>query len=432
MSDTLDISYEPLAPDSKFRTHAVFSEVRRNCPVHRYETSPEFRAEQAANDRVIEPTTEFWSVLRYDDCVEVLQSPEAFSNLFGPGPEWRVRATPDGMLLVADAPAHRRQRQIANKGFLPKVVEARKPQIQAAVDCLIDDLGPRGRADVMGDLAVPLTVAMITDFFGAGRDRRNDVARWGQAIVAATGGDRAAAQAGAVAIGELSAMVSEIITMRRRALGAGEELPADVLSALITAEDDDEGSRFNDQEICLAAVQFLTAGFETTATAIGNAVYLLCTHPGERSKLENDWSLLDTAVEEILRFESPIEGTFRSTKCPVVIGGHPIPEKAKVRVVYASANRDERRFPDADRFTIDRPATEVRRHIAFGSGMHTCIGSALARAELRIALRTLLTRLPGLALDPANPPERNTSYLINGFSSVPVVWDPGKARPRST
>src|SRR5690606_19707844 len=131
------------------------------------------------------------------------------------------------------------------------------------------------------------------------------------------------------------------------------------------------------------AMQFLTAGFETTATAIGSAIFLFCTHPDQRAKLANDWALLDTAVEEVLRFESPVEGTFRTATCPVTIGGTDLPAGAKVRVVYASANRDTERFTDPDAFRIDRPAAELRRHIAFGSGPHACIGSALARAELQ-------------------------------------------------
>jgi hypothetical protein len=141
--------------------------------------------------------------------------------------------------------------------------------------------------------------------------------------------------------------------------------------------------------------------------------------------------LLDNAVEEVLRFESPIEGLFRTATGPYSVGGRRLPADAKVRVVFASANRDQARFPDADVFRIDRPAAELRKHIAFGHGSHACIGSALARAELRIALRTVLTRLPGLRPDPDRPPERTTSFTVNGFTSVPVVWDPERVRPRT-
>jgi hypothetical protein len=424
------MSYDPLAFASKLRAHEIFAGLRRDCPVHHHEMPAEELDRQAANTRVAAPTREFWSVLRYDDCARVLQSPEQFSNLQGPGPERRVRTGTDGMLLVADDPAHRRQRQIANKGFLPRVVQARTSLIQGAADDLLDGVAPRGRADVMTELSIPLTVAMITDFFGAGGDRRDDIARWGSAIVGANGGDRAAVEASTEAITGLMTFIVGIVNERRAESAAGRDPANDVLTALINAEH--EGKRFTDEEICVAAMQFLSAGFETTATAIGSAVQLLCTHPSERAKLEADWSLLDNACEEILRFESPVEGTFRTANCPVTVGGEDLPADAKVRIVYASANRDETRFPDAGAFRIDRPATELRRHIAFGHGPHACIGSALARAELRIALRTVLTRLPGLELDPDRPPLRNASFTVNGYSSVPIVWDTGMARPRES
>src|SRR5581483_2024834 len=247
-------------------------------------------------------------------------------------------------------------------------------------------------------------------------------------IVGANGGDEAAVAASTEAITGLMTFVVATVNERRADADAGREPADDVLTALINAEH--EGRRFTDEEICVAAMQFLSAGFETTATAIGSAVVLMCTHPGERAKLEADWSLLDNACEEVLRYESPIEGTFRTTNHPVTVGGLQLPADANVRVVSASANRDETRFPDADVFRIDRPATELRRHIAFGHGPHACIGSALARAELRIALRTLLTRLPGLDLDPRRTPERSPSFTVNGYASVPVVWDTAAVRPR--
>jgi cytochrome P450 len=207
--------------------------------------------------------------------------------------------------------------------------------------------------------------------------------------------------ASAKAITGLMTFVVSIVHERREEAAAGREPANDVLTALINAEH--EGRRLTDEEISVAAMQFLSAGFETTATAIGSAVVLMCTHPGERARLEADWSLLDNACEEILRFESPIEGTFRTANHPVTVAGERLPADAKVRVVYASANRDEARFPDAEVFRIDRPAVELRSHIAFGHGSHACIGSALARAELRIALRTVLTRRTRTASCPGSP-----------------------------
>jgi cytochrome P450 len=383
-------------------------------------------ARQEASYMVAEPTEEFWSVFRYADVVGVLQEPRIYSNKEGPGPERMMQLGDDGMLLFADDPAHQRQRQIANKAFLPRMVEQRIPLIQQVIDEILERLAAGGSADVVRDMSIPLTVALITDIFGVGADRRDDVARWGPVIMAAMGGEPEVVQAAATATFEMFAFVTEVITERRKALDNGESLPDHVLSAMIQAEH--EGSRFTDPEILMCANIFLVAGYETTATAIGNAMWLLCTHPDQRAKLEADWSLLDHAIEEILRFEPPIEGTFRSTTEPTRLVDTDLPARAKVRLVYASANRDERQFTDPHEFRIDRPVAELRRHVTFGQGPHACLGSALARAEIRVALRAILERLPGLRLDPDHAPVRSTALTVNGFASVPVVWDvPGGA-----
>jgi cytochrome P450 len=159
---------------------------------------------------------------------------------------------------------------------------------------------------------------------------------------------------------------------------------------------------------------------------------LLCTHPEERQKLAADPGLIDRAVEEILRYRSPLEGLFRTATDDVELAGCPIPKGAKIRVVWASANHDEQQFEAADRFIVDRDPAELRKHVAFGLGPHSCLGAALARAELRIALSTLLRRLPDLDLDPADPPVRNKVLTINGYVRVPVRWDPSAAQPAAT
>jgi cytochrome P450 len=197
---------------------------------------------------------------------------------------------------------------------------------------------------------------------------------------------------------------------------------------MITAEDD--GNTFSDEEILMAAHQFLTAGFESTATGIGNGLYRLFTNPGERAKLEADWSLLDNAVEEILRYDAPVEGTFRTTTKPVTINGVDLPAGAKVRVVYASANRDADRFDDPDEFLIDRPIGDLRKHVTFATGPHACLGSALARTEIRVAVEAVLRRLPGIVLDADHPATRSDALTVNGFLTIPATWDPATALPR--
>jgi cytochrome P450 len=415
------IDYDPFDKAVKDDPHRWFDRLRAQCPVHHHRLEGVDLDRINANPLVARPTDEFWSVFGYDDCAAILQDPGRFSSKEGPGPERLMAMNDKGMLIYADDPAHMLQRRIANKAFTPRMVEALKAQIQAIADDLVDSIADAGEADVMADFSVPLTIRVITRILGEGEDRVADFWRWGNATIAGFGGDQAALEASFVAMMELFEFLMGIIGRRRQMLADGLEPPDDVLTALIRA--DFEGATFTDDEILMACHQLLTAGFETTSTATGNAVYRLCTNPEQRAKLEGDWSLLDTAVEEILRYDAPIEGLFRTTTEPVEIGGCPIPAGAKVRVMYASANHDEAHFTDASEFRIDRDPQEVRKHLAFGHGPHACIGASLARSEIRIGLRTLLGRLPGLRLDPTSPPVRNTSLFITGFSSVPVVWD---------
>jgi len=419
--------YDPLSSEVKQDPQRYFRELRASCPVHHHRLHDVDVDRMNANPLVARPTAEFWSVFRYGDCAGILQDPEHFSSREGPGPERLQPLNEDGMLLWADDPAHRHQRRIANKAFTPRMVEQMRPRIQQVVDELLSGLAGRGRAELMSDFAVPLAITVIAEILGVGRERVSDFRRWGNATVAAFGGDQDAIEHSVVAMTELFGFLGELIVARRAIAADGGEPPDDVLTSLIMS--DYEGSRFTDDEILMASHQLLTAGFETTSTAIGNAVYLLCTNPSERDKLARDADLVDTLVEEVLRYEAPIEGLFRTTTDAVSVDGTDLPLGAKVRVVFASANRDGSQFEDPDTFRADRDPTEVRRHLAFGFGPHACIGAPLARAELRAAVTSLFGRLPGLALDPEHRPERNDALIINGFRTLPVRWDPVGSPP---
>lgn len=414
--------YDPLSPESKQDPEALFRILRDECPVHHYVLPSDKANRINENPLVAQPTSEFWSVLRYEDCLRVLRDGNTFSSKDGPGPEYMLPLTKDGVLLFADNPAHIRQRRIAQKAFTPRSVELLEPHIQDLADRLIDGIMERGSMDLMAEFAIPLTARMIARILGIDDSRFADFQRWGNAIVAAFGGGEAAADAGFAAMGELFAFVQEVIDLVRAGGHLPREIEEGVLASLVRAEY--EGDHLTDEEIRLATMQLLVAGFETTSTATGAGIYLLCTHPAERQKLIDEPALIKNAVEEILRFMAPLEGLFRTTTEDVEISGCPVPKGSKVRVVFSSANRDEAMFSNSAEFRIDRDEFELRNHVGFGSGIHTCIGAALARAELRIGIGTLLSRLPGLALDGSGPPpERNPSLVINGFVSMPVRWD---------
>ncbi len=433
VNDEIAQTYEPMSADVKQDPERFWRVLREVEPVHHYRLPAEMANVISQNPLAARPTEEFWSILRYADVRHVLMNPKEFSSLEGPGPERMTPLVEGGVLLFADDPVHLRQRRLAAKAFTPASVEQLLPQIQATVDGLIDAVMDKGSMEVLRDVSLPMSIRTIARIVGVPIERVDDFRRWGNAIVAAFGGDPEALNEGFVGLGELFAYTQQLID----AIRAGEEesispdLANGVLAGLVHAEVD--GTRLSDDELRLSVMQLITAGFETTSTATANGVHLLCTHDEQRALFEaGDDEVVRMAVEEIVRFMSPLEGLFRTANHDVELGKCPIPAGAKIRAVFAAANRDEEQFTDAGSFRIDRDPTELRKHIGFGLGPHACIGAALARAELRIVLETLFRRLPGMRIDEARPPVRSTALVINGLNELHVTWDPDRALPASS
>jgi cytochrome P450 len=207
---------------------------------------------------------------------------------------------------------------------------------------------------------------------------------------------------------------------RKALLAEGGEPPDDLLTSLL--QEHETGQKLTDDEFVGCAIQLMAAGHETISNFISNAVYLLCTQVGERAKLEAKPELLESAVEEVLRFESPAQAMPRRVTTDTVFGGCPIPSGARVHVLFGAANRDGSIFHHPDRFDIDRDLSLVRQHVAFGFGVHACVGASLARLEGRVALERLLTRLRHLELDPGHQPVRSTTHYVRGWKSLWVRW----------
>jgi cytochrome P450 len=429
-------TYNPMSPEVKQDPESYWRVLRTTEPVHHYRLPAEMSNVISQNPLAAKPTDEFWSVLRYADVRHVLMNPKEFSSLEGPGPERMTPLVEGGVLLFADDPVHLRQRRLAAKAFTPASVDRLILRIQETVDGLIDGVRDEGSMEVLRDVALPMSIRTIARIVGVPVERVDDFRRWGNAIVAAFGGDPDALNDGFVGLSELFSYVQQLID----AIRAGEEdaigpdLAEGVLAGLVHA--DVEGTRLNDDELRLAVMQLITAGFETTSTATANGIHLLCSHPQQRALFEaGDENVVRMAVEEIVRFMSPLEGLFRTTNHDVELGKCPIPAGAKIRAVFAAANRDEEQFTDAGSFRIDRDPAELRKHIGFGLGPHACIGAALARAELRIVLETLFRRLPGLWIDESKPPIRSKALVINGLTELNIRWDPEKvllARSRTS
>lgn len=316
-------------------------------------------------------------------------------------------------MLDADPPHHTRLRKLVAREFTSRRVEALRPRVQQITDELLDAMlaTPAGRADLVDALAFPLPMTVICELIGVPSMDREAFRAWSNEIVAPTGPEPSQK-----ATTEMAAYLVGLIEEKRSAPGE------DLLSALIRTSDED-GDRLSRDELVGMAFLLLVAGHETTVSLISNGVRALLQHPDQLAALRADRSLLDNAVEEMLRFDGPVEtATWRFTSEPVEIGGTVIPAKEPVWVVLASASRDPERFAAADDFDITR---EPRGHMAFGHGIHFCLGAPLARLEARIAIGTLLERCPHLALDCATDAFTwRSGMLIRGTEQLPVRWTP--------
>jgi cytochrome P450 len=313
-------------------------------------------------------------------------------------------------MLRADPPDHTRLRKLVAREFTARRVEELAPRIQKTTDALLDRMltAPDGRADLVEALSFPLPISVICELLGVPDLKRESFRTWSNdALGAADPEVRRAAAA------SMAGYMAELVEGKRQRPGD------DLMSALIHGSDDG-GDRLSPEELLGMAWLLLVAGHETTVNLISNGVLALLSHPEQLAALRADLSLIDTAVEEMLRYEGPVETpTFRFTTEPVTIGGTVIPGGGElVLVAMADANRDPARFPSPDRFDISRDA---RGHVAFGHGIHHCLGAPLARLEARIAIRTLLERCSDLALDihPAAVTWR-PGMMIRGPRSLPV------------
>ncbi len=418
MTSTLP-DYDPYASEVQTDPYPWMARARDECPVHRYELPADEVAAISDNHFVARPTTEFYSIFRHRDIVAVLQDHENFPNGQGPGPERMRQLNEGGMLQNGDPPHLIAQRKIVLQALTPRMIRSWEPRIREITVACLDELAPLGAADVVEPLAESVPGTVFAEILGVPPENRADFKRWTTEIVAALGGTEAQKQQSVVAMGEFMGYFTQKITARRAELASGEDTPDDLFTRLLTHEY--EGRYFDDLEVILALHVLLVGGHETTVGAISSALWLLAEHPDVAQRLREDAGLIPGAVEEILRLESPVQCLFRTATGDQPVGEHTIPDDAKLAVLYASANRDPAVFAEPDDFKVDRDPAELRRHVAFGAGIHTCVGAALARAELRTVLELVLDRLPGLR--PDGEPRRHLSMITRGFAYLPLRWD---------
>ncbi|HEV2109257.1 MAG TPA: cytochrome P450 [Thermomicrobiales bacterium] len=317
------------------------------------------------------------------------------------------------MMLFADPPRHTRLRGLVNRAFTPRVVASIRDTIQMVIDDLLDTIADRGQMDVIGDLAYPLPTMVIARLLGVPPEDRTRLKAWSDDFAVFIGGGAAlpgVPERADASVRELSAYLQKIVAERRRAPGM------DLISGLLTAEE--RGDVLDEDELYATCMLVLIAGHETTTNLIGNGLLALLIHPGERARLQDDWALLPSAIDELLRYDSPVQVTSRIVCESFRWDGHSFEAGQFVDLWLGAANRDPARFPDPDRLDLSRTDN---RHLAFGYGAHFCIGAPLARLEGELAIGTVLRRFPDLKLDPtAFPLLHHDSSVFRALQALPV------------
>ncbi|WP_405888086.1 cytochrome P450 [Streptomyces longwoodensis] len=375
----------------------VYARLRAQGPVHRI--------------RMPEGGTEAWLVVGHEAGRAALSDPRLSKDWDKASPHLGLGTVSAGRhMLRVDPPDHTRLRKVVAREFTPRRVDDLAPRIQKTTDLLLDRMlaSPDGRADLVEALAFPLPITVICDLLGVPDLDRAPFRAWSNDALSAT--DREVRRTAAEAMAQY---------MRELVEEKGRHPGDDLMSALIEGSRNDPDGLSQDELVGMAWL-LLVAGHETTVNLIAGGVLALLTHPDQLAALRADLDLTEQAVEEMLRYEGPLETpTYRFTTGPVTLGGTEIPGGGElVLVALADANRDTTRFAAPDRFDITRDA---RGHLAFGHGIHYCLGAPLARLEARIVVRTLLERCPDLALDvhPAALTWRQ-GMMIRGPQSLPV------------
>jgi len=367
-------AYDPYHPATQADPYPVYRQLRDDVPVYH-------------DDR-----RGFWALSRFDDVLWAAHDPATFCSGQGIALEGQARS-PFPNLITMDDPRHAQLRRLVSRGFTTRPVGAFEPRVRELATSMIDDIVERAadgdRVDLVPSLTGPLPMTVLGDLIGVAPADREQFRTWSDTIVHQDVDRPETVDAGRAAGGAVVGYFGEIIAARRAA-------PADdLVSALIAASVD--GERLADDEILGFCFLLIVAGTETTTNLLGLGALALAANPEQRARLVADPALIPGAVEEMLRWGSPVQGLARTTTRAVARHGVTIPEGAKVQLLYGSANRDEREFADPDRFDVTRP---IERHLAFGHGVHFCLGAALARLEATVVFEELLRRIPEWHVDP--------------------------------
>ena len=399
------VQYNPFAPDVHANPYPLYDRLRSEDPVH------------------WSAMMEVWVLSRYDDIVGVLTDQrwsadrrQARNRFAAEAQRRQEEFGPFGRtqtMLTADPPLHTRLRRLVSKAFTPRMVEGLRPRIQEIVDELMDAVQGSGRMDVIRDLAYPLPVIVIAEMLGVPPQDRDRFKHWSDEIVGALNGPFAleeTLQRARTSANELATYMHGVIEERRR------EPRDDLMSGLIAAEE--QGQILSEDEMLATAMLLLVAGNETTTNLIGNGTLALLRNPDQMRTLRDDPSLIPTAVEELLRYDGPVQGTGRVATEPMEIDGRAIEPGQAVLCMLAAANRDPAQFGRPDELNLRRHPNE---HLAFGDGIHFCLGAPLARAEGQIAFQAMLERLADPRLETEDLRWGGT-FILRGLTNLPITF----------
>ena len=359
----------------------------------------------------------FWAITRYEDCVTVNRDYERFSSAAQGTMPFEMEpdeiAQQGLMMLNMDPPLHTRYRRLVNKGFTPRMVRDLEESIHRSADAIIDEVIETGRADFVTQISAELPLQVIAELLGVPQEDRHRMFEWSNRMVGNEDPEYQDQTALALTSAmELYAYASELFAKKRI------DPHADLMSALTTVEID--GERLSDMELELFFLLLTVAGNETTRNLMSGAMHAFFQYPEQWQRLLDDRSLLPTAVDEMLRFVTPVMNFRRTAMVDTELSGTKIAAGDKVVFFHASANRDEDIFGDPDTFDVGR---NPNPHIAFGGGgPHFCLGTNLARMEIRVMFEHLLDRMPDIRLD--GEVQRLQSQFINGVKHIPVAFTP--------
>ena len=390
---------------SAFKTDPfpTFAQMRQDAPVYAH----------------IAPSGEtIWYITRYEDVTAVLKDDSNFckdprhaKDNIKPRRNEEHRLINENMLF-SDPPDHSRLRALVNQAFTPRRIAAQTPRIQALADQLLDQLADKPTFDLIADYALPIPVIVICDLLGIAPEDRDQVTDWSQAIIAP-------GRHGLTYSGRRRKVRAFIQYLKQLFADRQAHPQDDLTTALVQAEE--SGERLNESELSSMVALLLVTGHETTVNLIGNGALALLQHPDQLNALRADPAGWDNAIEELLRYDGPVEtSTTRWARQDVIFRGQAIKRGDVVRVVLTSANRDACQFHQPDTLDFGR---DDNKHLAFGLGIHYCLGAPLARLEGKIGLETLFRRFPDLRL--ALPPEQlkwRSGVLFRGLESLPLVW----------